>query len=360
MKKIVIFLFFGILALLVIASSFIDFPYYVRARGVVLPVEEWVLLRGRGGTLMHLHENHRLGIVYEYGTAEFQRGDIGKYVFNDTLLSLGFVNKGDTLAWVFTSDIYTQIISLQGELDYNKSLLAVYRSGEKPEEISLARNQIELALQELETQQLLTARNEVLYKQEVISNQEFELIVNDLKVKEFDVVIARSRLDALLSGRKSEEIRLVESKMLALETQMQQLQQHIDAFHLISPVTGQVIRERHFVPEFGEEVVLRIADLSSLVVSLPVDYHEEPYLRIGQAVQIQSVTRHMNVTGEIYSIDNTMTVVSNKPKVFVSVQVMDPPAGIVMRNMMVDAKVYCGSVGLMEYLRRISKTTYQN
>jgi hypothetical protein len=360
MKRKVLIVLLSLVVLIGIAATQFDFPYYIRTKGVILPVEEWVLYRGAGGSLLHVHENHTNGMVHEFGTAEFQRGDIGKYAFNEALLGKGFVRKGDTLAWVYTSDVYLQIISLEGELAYNKSLLDVYLSGEKPENITLAENQVDMARQELETQRLLTARNETLFKQDVISRQEFELIENDLKVKEFAVVIAQSHLNSLQSGRKTEEIQLIKSKIEALSTQLEQLNIHIGAFHLISPVSGQVIRERHFIPEFGDEVVLRIADFSSMMVSLPIDYYEEPYVIKGQQVHITSATGFLEATGEVLTIDNTVTVVGNRPKIFLRVQVDSPPTDKVLRNMMVDARIYCGHVSMVEYLKRISRTSYQN
>lgn len=360
MKRRVLIILLSLFVLIGIAATQFDFPYYIRTKGVILPVEEWVLLKGSGGSLLHVHENHLNGIVQEFGTAEFQRGDIGKYAFNEALLEKGFVHKGDTLAWVYTSDVYLQIISLEGELAYNRSLLDVYLSGEKPEDIILAENQVDLARQELETQRLMAERNELLFKQDVISRQEYELIENDLKVKEFAVVIAQSQLNSLLSGRKSQEIQLIESQIAALSTQLEQLKIHIGAFHLISPVSGQVIRERHFIPEFGEEVVLRIADFSSMMVSLPIDYYEEPYLLQGQPVDITSATGFLKVAGKILTIDNTVTVVGNRPKIFLRVQVDNPPTDKVLRNMMVEGRIYCGHVSAFEYLKRISQTSYQN
>lgn len=360
MKKAGLLILLIFVLLLVVVAAFVDFPYYIRARGVVFPVEEWVLLKGSGGTLIHQHENYRNGIVHEYGSAEFQRGDTGKYIFNEALLEEGYVNKGDTLAWVYSSDVYLQLIALQGQLAYNQSLLEVYLTGEKPEDITLAENQIDLALQELETQRLLTQRNEVLFKNEVISPQEYELILNDLKVKELAVVIARSHLNSLLTGVKKEEVRLVESQIDALKSQIEQLNMHIGAFHLISPVSGNVIRERHFIPEFGEEVILRVADFSTAMISLPIDYNEEPYVHRGQMVTLKSATGFLNITGEVFSIDNTVTVVNNRPKIFLNVQVENPPSEKILRNMVVDARIYGGTVGLVEYLKRISKVSYQN
>lgn len=348
------------LVLALIAGSFVEIPYKIRARGVIMPVEEWGLYQGTGGSLVQMQENHLSGVVSQYNVSEFQRGDIASYRFNEDLLQSGSVKKGDTIAWVYTSDIHLDLIALQGDLAYQRSLLEVYIAGEKPEEMAVAENRVELAQQELKNQQMQTARIVELFEQGVVSRQEYELSVNELKIREYALEIAQSVYQAMQSGRKREDIEVIRSRIASMETQIAQLQSHMGAFHLVAPISGQVIRERNPSLQGGSEVILRVADFSSYVVYLPVDYYEEPYVETGQTVSFRSASGLLGSNGKVVSVDNNIRLINNRPKIFLGVEVAQPENGKILRNMVVDAHVICDTIRLWEYLGRLSRNVYQN
>lgn len=348
------------LVILIFISFRIEIPYHVSGRGVIMPLQEWSLYRGSGGSLVHMHENHLSGIVSEYGISEVQRGDIARYHFNSQLLNSGKVQQGDTIARLYTSDIYLKIIELEGELAYQQSLLTSYLAGEKPEEIRVAENEIELAKQELENQQNQTARIVSLFDEGVVSQQEYELSVNELKVKEYALDIARSRYLTLTSGRKSEDLKATESRISSIEQQLKQTKKHMEAFHLISPLSGMIIRERNPVMENTAEVIVRIADLSSLVILVPVDYNQEPYLLPGQAVKISPVSGRQEYIGKLVSIDRTVRLINNRPKVFLTILLDDETENNLYRNSMVSASIDTGPTSVWQYLVRKANVVYQN
>lgn len=359
MKK-AIFGFGTILVLGVLALVFVEVPYSIRSRGIVLPVEEWSLHTGSGGTLVQLHENHLSGVVGQYSISEYQRGDVARYMFNEELLAGGTVNKGDTVAWVYTSDIHLDLIALQGDLAYQRSLLQVYLAGDRPEEVAVADRRIELARQELENQQAQTERVVRLHQEGVVSQQEYELSVNELRIKEHALEVAQSLRQALEAGRKPEDLEMVRSRIASLEIQEAQLKKHMDAFHLVSPISGVVIRERNPLLANGTEAMLRIADLSVLAVFLPIDHHEGQYAAIGQRVRLHAATGSFPVEGEIVSVDNTIQMMNNRPKIFLGVMADNEGDGNVYRNMMVEASVVCDTIRLWEYLQRMTKGVFHN
>ena len=361
MKKAIgaVFLLAVLLLVLILASK-AEFTYYVNGRGVIMPVQEWSLHGGFGGSLIHIFENHLDGTVTEYGVSEIQRGDIARYQFNEHLLRTGSVEKGDTLVWLFTSEIQLQIIQLEGELAYQQSLLAAYLSGKKPEEIMVAENRVELARQELETQRALTGRIMQLFKEDVVSQQEYELSLNDLKVKEYALEIAGSLFNTLTSGRKSEDIDAVRARISSLNNQIDQMKVHVDAFHLVTPISGKIIRERNPVIENTSEVILRIADFSSYAVIMPVDHAEEAYLQTGQLVIISSGSRKLSYTGELVAIDKTVRLMNNQPKIFLTILLSDTSNASFYRNMMVQGRIECDKPKAWEYAARKLKSVYQN
>lgn len=354
---------FGIAAILLLgalALHLVEVPYIIRSRGLIIPVEEWSLVRSSGGVLVQVHENHRSGVISQYSVSEFQRGDVVRYVFNEDLLNHGRVEKGDTVAWVYTSDIHLEVISIRGELAYQQSLLDVYLSGDRPEEIAVAEGRIELARQELENQEKQTERTIRLHMKGVVAQQEYELAVNELKVRQYALEIANAQHQALIAGRKAADLEVVRSRIAYLELQLDQLKQHMDAFHLVSPLSGIVIRDRNPLLDNQAEPVLRIADFSSMMVFLPVDHHEGQYAETGYGVRFHSASGVFSREGRVVSIDNTIRLMNNRPKIFLGAVVEDDTDGMVLRNMMVEAGVVCDTIRLWEYIRRMTRGVMQN
>jgi hypothetical protein len=261
---------------------------------------------------------------------------------------------------MFTSDILLNIIELEGQLSYQQSLLAVYLAGEKQEEVLVAENQIELARQELENQRIQTERIIRLFEEGVVSQQEYELSVNELRVKEYAFEIARSQYNSLIAGSKPEDIEAVRSMISAIEEQLDQMHKHMNAFHLVSPIDGKIIRERNPVLENLTGIVLRIADFSAFVVLMPVDFSEEQYLNTGMPVKLSISSGHKEYIGELVAIDKTVQIINNKPKIFLTVLFSNEQEENMYRNVMVQASVECGPIGFWEYMNRLSRFVYDN
>lgn len=349
-----------VLALFLILSFQIEIPYRVSSSGVIMPVQEWSLYQSTGGGLVHIYEDHLNGVVSEYGVSEVQRGDVARYQFDDALIKRGYIQRGDTIAKMFTSDILLNIIELEGQLSYQQSLLAVYLAGEKQEEVLVAENQIELARQELENQRIQTERIIRLFEEGVVSQQEYELSVNELRVKEYAFEIARSQYNSLIAGSKPEDIEAVRSMISAIEEQLDQMHKHMNAFHLVSPIDGKIIRERNPVLENLTGIVLRIADFSAFVVLMPVDFSEEQYLNTGMQVKLSISSGHKEYIGELVAIDKTVQIINNKPKIFLTVLFSNEQEENMYRNVMVQASVECGPIGFWEYMNRLSRFVYDN
>ena len=351
----------SLLAIVVLlAFIFLEIPYTIRAKGIVKPVKEWGLYKGSDGTLVNMLEDHISGTLNEYNVMEFQRGDIVQFVFNEALLQNERIGRGDTIAWVLSKDLQMRLIEKQGELAYQQSLLNVLRTGEKPEAVQLAYDQVKLARQELETQEKITERMEQLFEQDLISPQEYELSVNDLMVKKYALEMAESNYQAVLAGEKKEEIGAVLSRTNALEYEIRQIKEHIASMNILSPISGEVIRQRNPDTESGRDEVIRIADFSSFVVFVPVDAFEESYIKHGQEVSIRDNSTRSGYLGHIVGIDNSVQLINRRPKVFVSVLIEEKGEGKLFPNMIVDARIASEPVPLHEYLLRMSRVVYQN
>ncbi len=359
MKKKVSVFIPGVLILLLLALFFIETPYTIRAKGVVKPVKEWYLHKDTDGTLVNVLEDHVSGSVNEYKVQEFQRGDVVSFSFNDTLLRQSRIIKGDTVARVSSHDLAMQLVEKQGDLAYQQALKEVYLTGEKPEAIRMALDEVELARQELETQQKITGRIRQLYEEDLVSQQEYELAMNDLMVKQYAVEIAQSNYQALAAGEKEEEISVIRAHINSLDNQIIHLKNHLKAMHITAPITGDVVRQRSLELQAGKEV-LRLADMSSVLAFVPVDSYERAFIQEGQHVIITHEGSRKEVHGKVLNMDNSVQMINNRPKVFVTVLVTDNAENILMPNMIIDARIQADTLTLMDYLLRITRVVYHN
>ncbi len=359
MKK----LFWGfvlvLLAIVLLLFYLVDIPYSVRGKGIVKPVKEWGLYKAADGTLMNILEDHLSGSINEYKVMEFQRGDIVGFLFNESLIQDHMIREGDTIAWVVSNELNLRMVEKRGDLSYQQSLLQVYLTGEKPEAVQMALEEVELARQELETQSKLTERIQHLYEQDLVSQQEYELALNDLKVKQYVLEIAQSNYRAIISGEKEEETGVIRSQIASLEYQINELDKHMNAMNILSPITGNVIRQRDMTGTMSDEVI-RVADLSSFLVFVPVDAFEKNYIEPGQEVIIRNDVNRSGITGRVAGIDNSVQLINRRPKVFVSVLINNTEDINLLPNMIVDARINTGPVPPMEYLLRMSRVVYQN
>jgi hypothetical protein len=359
MKK----LLFGVLVFLVLltaVSMFVNIPYNISTKGIVKPVREWGLYKTFDGTLVNMLEDHLHGTINEYKVIEFQRGDIVRFLFNDQLLQNEVVNQGDTIVWVVSNDLKMNILEKQGALTYEKSLLQVYLTGDKPEALRLALDQVELARQELQTQQQLTERIEHLHRDELVSQQEYELTINELKVKEYRLEIAKSHYESILSGEKEEEIGAIRARIASLEEQMRHLEEHMAGMNILSPINGKLIRERSHA-DSNEDRLLTVADLSGLLVLAPVDLFEAEFIEKGQEVTVSSSHSRSEFKGQIIDIDNSVQLMNRQPRIFVSILLScDDARAELLPSLIVDAQIHSPEVSVFEYLVRKSRIVYQN
>lgn len=358
--KNLLFGIFLVMVLMIAAFLYIEMPYTIRAKGIVKPIQEWGLYKAFDGTLVNILEDHVSGSLTEYKVLEFQRGDIVSFLFNDQLLQHEAVSKGDTIAWVISNDLKLSLLEKQGALAYEESLLQVYLTGEKPEAIKLALDQVQLASQELQTQRQITERITQLYRQALVSQQEYELAVNDLKVREYQLDIARSNYESLLAGQKEEQIGAIQARITALELQKKHIMEHMAGMNIVSPINGHLIRQRN--PDgSNEDTVLKVADLSGLLVFAPIDVFEKSFIEAGQQVTIVSTHGRNEFEGRIIGIDNSVQIINRQPKIFITILVSseDSQAGL-FPNLVVDARIHTPRVSLFEYLKRKSGVVYQN
>lgn len=296
----------GVIVILVISAIAVlflplTFSYTTQSKVQIKPGLEWELSKNTSGHILTTFKNNINASVSSYSVTEFQRGDVVKFILKEEVLNRRTISRGDTIGYLFSNQEQLKLIELEGNLRILRSEYAFFTTGQKPEDIEKAKRQIHMARQELETQKRLMVRTSALFKDSVISGQEYDIALNEMKVKELAVSIAEANFESVSTGDKPEQSALIKSKIDAISQQIGQIRERINYFTLISPVSGQIAVNRQQPTEILEtEPLLRVIDVDTMVGITPIRLSELPYFEIGNEIQLTADGK----TGYIISIDN--------------------------------------------------------
>ena len=354
-------LFLVLLFVLVLAGLFflpvIHIPYNVRSQGIVYPIREWVLTKADEGLLTHtLHDHFNQAVSY-HAITEFQRGDHGEFVLHEDVFLKDRIMENDTIGYLRSNEEQRLLMELSGQLEVNRRMLEVYATGERPEDVAVARERMNLARSEYETQLKLMERADRLLKEEVISPQDHELARNAFEIKRLAFEIARSEYEAIQAGAKPEQLELARAEIRSLESQIDQINARLDAFIIRAPFSGIILREGPDMDTTGR--IVRVADNTAYIAVIPVETHYLPYLSTGQKITLTPEAREQPVMATIEAIGNSVQVINRRQNVFITA-VLDEHPAYIFPKMRIRAEINTGKITPREYAARLIKTIYAN
>jgi hypothetical protein len=336
-----------------------ELTYSLSSKAIIYPIEEWTLFRSETGNLINSLKNYRYNTIKEYSVTEFQRGDHAKFSILPEIFEKDFLYQGDTVGVMVSQFEKRNIIELQGELLTQKKLLDVYKSGEKPENIEIARERKVLAQQELEIQERVTERNKTLYDRAYISEEEYELSLKEYYIKKQNYLIADNTFNAISTGAKKEEIAYIDANIKSIEAQIKQLENMVDNFTIVCPINGKLIRDQRVV--IGYDAILKVADITKLVLLIPIDAYNISNLFLGQKVLFNDSSNNTSYSAEIVSFDNSAQMLDGKQKIFVTAITSDLHENhSIYPNMMVDVTIESESISILTYISRLVNEIYNN
>jgi len=347
----VILIFAGLLVI----AYFMRFPYNITTRGMIMPAKEWRLTKTGDGTLSSVFIDNLHNSTTHFSVTEFQRGDLAEFSLNPTLLQRSSVKIGDTIGLIKSSEEERRLVDLMADLMVQQSLLGVYTSGEKPEAVQMAYDAMKKAEFEYETQKKQTARNEILFNEGVIAAGEFELSQNAYLVKKQNLNIELANYRAVTTGAKQEQINFIKSNISALELRIDDVQQRLRSFTVLSPIDGEIMGRRS--SSINNETIVSITDNSLYITILPVEVFQLAFIEPGQEVTLKMGSYGISFKAHITGIDNMVQMIDQRQKVFVTA-VLEPFEHSIMAGMIADATISCGNITGGEYLRRLFRIVY--
>lgn len=355
--------FFLIFTVLVLFAGFFFFhkykvPYNIHTKGIVYPNFEWKITKSDDGSIKSELTDYSINAVTQYSVLEFQRGDHAEFFINPEIYHYKHIQRGDTIGHIRSKELYRQMIELQGELNSQKKLLSVYATGAKQEEIDAAFERFILAEQEYLTQKNITERNRILHDDNYISDEEFELSLNQYKTKLNKLNIAKHEYKSVKTGAKPEQLAYIQTNIEALKSQISHIESIINSYSILSPISGKLIRKHEMI---DDSPILRIADLSKHIIVFPVETNLIEYIEPGQKVEITTEAGQKIATGVIISTDNEVQMLNRRQNLFVTAYTDSVfNEAIILPKMVVEVKVDCKNIRLTEYLERMFNSVYQN
>lgn len=336
--------------LIVVQQIPLKFPYYIQSQGQLLPIREWTLSRAENGDLKASFKDNRTGKLSSYAVTAFQRGNEARLSLDTRVYESALINKGDTIATLYSNKDEELLVQLQGELQVQNYEILLNQAGEKEEDVRGFANRLALAKEALAMQQKLTARSEALYRDSLISLQEYETALNLLRTRELEVEIAQASYESVSTGGKPAQIDFIKAKNEATKQRIRQIQTGLRNFTLVAPLSGVVVKKKEN-NLLSEEVLLSVADQSAYVIFFPVQYTERNYLQPGQTVKANLTGTTRQCTGKIIGIDNTIQIIDGKQAFFVTALIEEKNLPVVS-NTFLRVTVLGQSITPGQYLAR--------
>jgi hypothetical protein len=332
-------------------ASFAPFslPFSTRSKALIKPVLQWELVRNSQGNLASSTRNNLTGAMASYSITEFSRGDAVNFQLKANLQNGVVVKAGDTIGVLYSNEEQGKLIALQNELEVLKAELEFFNTGQKPEEVAMALNELRLAEQQLQNQQLLTRRSVLLYRDSVIAEQEYDLAVNALRMREIALQLAEARYAAITTGDKPEQIQLVKTRIQALERQLQQARDRISFFTLQAPFDGTIVLRQGFS---SSDTLLQIHSIGPYIGVAPLLLSDRAFIQAGDAVEITQYGKHKGHAGKVVAFDNVAQLVNSQAVVFCTIA-FDSTAQAPMAGELLEIKVRGEDLPARAYVSKV-------
>jgi prefoldin subunit 5 len=346
---------------LALTYNSINLTYTISSKGILYPAHEWILYRTADGNLINSLKDNSTNSILQYSVTEFQRGDLGSFKILPEVFTRGTVDKGDTIAYLGSFNERIRYVELQGELNMQKRLLSVYSTGEKPDDIRIATERINLARQEYETQKRITERNSILFEKAFIPEEEYEISLNELNIKRQNYIIAESEYSALTSGAKQEQLDYIKATIESLENQIEQIREFMNEFTITSPINGLISKKQGRDIDAIYETVFRVTDSERYILIVPVDVYNLPFIDIGHKIYFSSALDNKVIESVIINIDNSVQMLNGRQNIYITA-LLEPGEAVysLYPNMLVDVTIPSDKITIRQYLARLVNEVYNN
>ncbi|HPI86349.1 MAG TPA: hypothetical protein PLR01_08245 [Bacteroidales bacterium] len=336
-----------ILFVLIVITIFLPIPvrYSFIATAKIYPFREWKLMRGTEEGFWSQTFNYETDALGDFKNYRFERGDIAELEINEKLVFDMPVSQHDTIAHIRSFFIENEITRLENLRDVETANKDVVSTGEKRPLVEQAQRQYNYALQQLDLEKKNFARQEKLFRDSVITPAEFDLYENTLKLAEINAQVAFEALTSLQTGEKDPVVNLSEQKITSYEKEVERLKTQKAQYTIVTPISG--------ILSYNTEIggIIKVSDSEKLLLKIPVAYEHSSYLNNLYKVTFSTPDNKITVNASFKGFDESVNQIQNKQFVIARAVTTGPTTGI-YPGMVVQCRIYCDKVYLLEYLKR--------
>jgi hypothetical protein len=336
-----------LLLILVILTIFLPIPvrYSFVASAKVYPVREWKLSRGAEEGFWSQTYNYETDALGDFKNYRFERGDIAELVIRKDIEFDTVISANDTVAYIDSYFIENEITRLTNLRDVEIANMNVVSTGEKQSMVEQSQRKYNYAQQQLDLEKKNFARQERLFRDSVITPADYDSYENTLKLAEINTQVAYNELMSLSTGEKDPIINLSEQKILSYEKEIKRLESQKAQYTITTPISGLL----NYNTEIGG--IIKVSDNSRLLLKIPVAYQHTSYLNSLFKVTFSTPDNKITVNATFRGFDENINLIQNQQFVIARAVTTEATPGI-YPGMIVQCRIYCDKVRLLEYLKR--------
>lgn len=336
-----------LLLILAIVVVFLPIPvrYSFVATAKIYPLREWKLSRGAEEGFWSQTYNYSTDALGDFKNYRFERGDIAELEIRKDLVFDAPIDINDTIATIESFFIQNEIIRLSNLRDVEIANRGVVSSGEKQSMIEQAERQYDYALQQLDLQKKNFARQEKLFRDSVITPADYDIYENTLKLAEINSNVAYDALVSLKTGEKDPVVNLSDQTIISYEKEIKRLESQKAQYTIVTPINGIL----SYDTEIGG--IIKVSDISNLLLKIPVAYQHSSYLKSLYKVTFSTPDNKITVNATFKGFGESVNLIQNQQFVIARAVTSEPTPGI-YPGMVVQCRIYCDKVWILEYLKR--------
>lgn len=319
--------------------------YSFDATALVYPTKEWYFSRGQDDSYISELHDFRTNVISNLKGYKFERGDIAEVDVRQDIKAGDIISTTDTIAFIHSFDIESEIIELESLIAVEKASLNVNLAGEKKTLIDEAQQQLEYAKQQLVLEEKNFNRQFKLYNDSVISLAEFEIYQNSYYLSEINVQIAKNEFLSIESGSKSEEIKYIIEKIDAYEREIELLERQRSQYYIVPPISGKL--------SFNTVMngLVTVSDFSQFLLKIPVKVYNIQYLDRISGISFSIPGYDDEMEAVFLDLDENVNLLANQQMVIAKALVNKNVQGI-YAGMAVPCSVICDEITIFEFLKR--------
>ncbi|MFT5166917.1 MAG: hypothetical protein ACI8P3_002149 [Saprospiraceae bacterium] len=327
----------------------IDIPYSFNSVARVYPIQKWELLKNNDGSLISSLHNYRTGLLKDYSSFQFDRGDVVNIQFNPGQIAETFVDSGTMIASIYSNSLSEKLINLKNQLNVERANLQKEKAGEKVEIVLEAEENLRMTKDNVIYYERSFNRAKRLLAEGLIAKATFEQIESDYQEAQNAVAIAQKQINIQMTGEKPEQILLTQARMSALSREIDFLETTSNFYELNAPISGNLRYESDLN---GDRVI--VEDTSEYIIFIPVRLKNRYFIKDNVAIELELVGRDTMINAELVEVSKQTSQLNNNVVVMVKACISGTEFGL-SPGMPVACTVKCGEVRLLEYLKRSIK-----